>query len=124
MSNITSAKFCDICELFFDSMKKLIKHSLTGKRQKRARETIRDLEEAERASPIPPQPKAASPLAPNHNTRLNLSPYPKTWKGCTTPKKMTSFLFLKRFCPQPTKLGLNHKRYSHLGSAAKLSKMI
>ena len=65
MSNVTSSNFCDICELLFDSRKEIIKHILTGDHQKRARETIMDLDETERASPIPPQPKAASPLAPN-----------------------------------------------------------
>ena len=45
-----------------NSRKELIKHTLTGKHQKRARETIMDLDEAERASPIPqPLPKGASP---------------------------------------------------------------
>ena len=67
--------FCDICELFLDSRKELIKHTLIGKRQKRARGTIMDLDEAERASLIPPQtkpqPMIKSKPIPENMKRVN-----------------------------------------------------
>ena len=102
MSNVKSVNFCDICELFFDSRKELIKHTLTGKLQKRARETIMDLDEAEGASPIPPQPKGASPFA--SQPMIKPQPINENMERVYDPEEDDFILVPKKVLPQPTKL--------------------
>ena len=46
-STNSNVNLCDICYLSFGSRKDFLKHTLTNKHQKRARDIIMDLDEAE-----------------------------------------------------------------------------
>ena len=55
-STNSNVNFCDICNLSFNSMKDFLKHTLSSDHQKRARDMIMDLDEAETASLPQTQP--------------------------------------------------------------------
>ena len=82
-STNSNVNFCDICNLSFNSMKDFFKHTLLSSHQKRTRDMIMNLDEAETTSPPQPQPKRKSSPPPVGEKRpfknLNLNPYLKTW---------------------------------------------
>ena len=59
-----NVNFCDICDSSFGSRKDFLKHTLTSRHQKRARDIIMDVDEAEDVSPTPPQPKLQPVIKP------------------------------------------------------------
>ena len=77
-STNSNVNFCGICHLSFDSMKDFLKNTLSSGHQKRTRDMIMDLDEAETASLPQPQPKPKSAPPPVSETRLALhKPKPK-----------------------------------------------
>ena len=69
----SNVNFCDVCNSSFNSMNDFLKHTLSGSHQKKTRDMIIDLDEAERASRPPPQPgpKEASPTVGETRPTLN-----------------------------------------------------
>ena len=60
---------CDICNFLFNSVKDFLTHTLLSSYQKRTRDMIMGLDEAETASPPQPQPKPNSSPPPLGETR-------------------------------------------------------
>ena len=74
-----------------------------------------DLDEAERASPIPPQTKGASPLASQAQPMIEPKPRPENMERVYDPEEDDFIVVPKKVLPHSTKLGPNPNCSSMLG---------
>ena len=83
-SIVQRINFCDICNLSFCSRKDFLKQTLSSGHQKRARDMIMDLDEAERARPLVSQTTAKSKRA---------SPLVNQTEGTLPPAKTMEMMY-------------------------------
>ena len=107
MSHSTNSNlnFCDICNLSFNLMKGFLKHTLLSG-EKRTRDKIMDLDEAETASPPQPQPKPKSTPLPVGETRLALQQHkpksmPNNMERVYDPEEDDYILVPKKVVTEP-----------------------
>ena len=99
----SNVNFFDVCNLSFNSMKDFLEHNLLSSHQKRTREIIIDLDEAETASPPQPQPKPKSSPPPVGETRPVFhkpKPIPENQERVYDPEEDDYILVPKKVLPE------------------------